>query len=352
MQNERPILIAIDDASVHTEAVHLAAATGRPIIDASASPAVLQRHCATAYALLIDGSVAEKETTRVEPRPGIFLVGSNPASLDAACAQWPVAQGSFVLPAEAANLLRALGSLSTHSTSASPQGKVVAVVGAAGGVGASTLAASISRAAARATQTDAAPTLVDAHRYSGGLDLLVGIEEQIGARWGEIAIGDGAIERADLRRALPATRDGIAVMTCSRTTVNDPFHLDRETLERTVTALGAAGLTVLDCPAQLVPAQCELAVLVTPGEVRAAAAAARIAAELAASSVNCGIVLRSRLWAGLAPAEVERVTRVGIIAEVPDIPGLTRKIETVGLPTRLPRALERAAQQVLAEVGA
>lgn len=352
MQNERPILIAIDDASVHTEAVHLAAATGRPIIDASASPVLLQRHCTTAHALLIDASVGTTEAVRVDPRPGIFLVGSDPARLEAACAQWPLAQGSFVLPAEAADLLRALGSLPSSCPSTSPQGKVVAVVGAAGGVGASTLAASISRAAARSAQSDAAPTLVDAHRYSGGLDLLVGIEEQIGARWGEITIGDGAIERADLRRALPATRDGIAVMTCSRTTVNDPFHLDRETLERTVAALGTTGLTVLDCPAQLVPAQCDLAVLVIPGEVRAAAAAARIAAELAALSVSCGIVLRSRFWAALGPAEIERVTKVGIIAEVPEVSGLTRKIETAGLPARLPRALDRAAQQVLAEVGA
>lgn len=352
MHHDSPIIIAVDDPNVHSEAIHLAAATGRPLVDASSSPALVERHFSTAHALLVDASAGARALTRAGTRPGVFLVGADPAGMGDTAAQFPGVDGSYVLPAEAADLLRALGSLRALPEGSHRQGRVIAVVGAAGGVGASTLGASISRAAAAGSDRDAAPTLVDAHRYSGGLDLLIGIEEEIGARWGEIALGEGSVERADLRRALPSTGDGIAVLTCSRTTVSDPFRLDRDTLERTVAALATSGVTVVDCPAQLVPQRCDLAVLVTPGEVRAAAASARIAAELAAQSVTCAIALRRRSWSGLASDEIERVTKVGIIAEVPEIRGLTRKVETSGLPQRLPRALVRAAQRVLDEVGA
>ncbi|EEI16229.1 septum site-determining protein Ssd [Corynebacterium lipophiloflavum] len=347
MPQPTPILIAIDDIAVHSEAVHLAAASGRAIVDATASPAVFERHIDAVFAVLVDAPKYLTELTRAQHRAGIFLVGPDLAAVAAAHAAYPAAEAAFVLPAQAAELLRCLGTLERTPRPLRAGGKVIAVVGAAGGVGASTLCASISRAAAR----DREPTIIDAHRYSGGFDLLVGIEERGGARWGEISFGEGSVERADVRRALPCTPDGIAVLTCSRTTIADPFVLDAAMLERTVAALGSAGLTVVDCPVGLVPQRCDLALVITPGEVRAAAAAARICAELAANSIGCAIVARRRSWTGLSISEIERVTKLDVVAEVPEITGLTRKVETAGLPLRLPRQLARAAAKVIAEVG-
>lgn len=339
MHNVSPILVVIEDPAVYSEAIHLAAATGRPLVDAGADLAACLSHYDTAYAVLIDAPVAQRLGNR-PPRAGVFVVGADPVALGAQ-------PNSFVLPAQAADLLRALGTLERAAHQARAAGAVIAVLGAAGGAGTSTVGASISRAAGG----ELAPTLVDAHRYSGGLDLLVGVEEAAGARWGEITIGEGAIEREDLRRALPQTRDGIAILTCSRTTVSDPFVLDAATLERTVAVLGTAGVTVVDCPVGLVPRRCDLALVVTPGEVRAAAAATRIAAELAAHRIPAAILARRRAWSGLSSAEIERVTRSRVIAEVPEIARLTRAVETTGLPARLPRPLAAAAKKVLAEVG-
>lgn len=347
MPQPTPILIAIDDAATHSEAVHLAAASGRALIDATASPAALERHLDSAFAVLIDAPQHLTELSRTPHRAGIFVVGPDVGAVAEAHAAYPAAEAAFVLPAQAAELLRALGALERTPRLRRVEGKVIAVLGAAGGVGASTLCASISRAAARECE----PTVIDAHRYSGGFDLLVGIEERGGARWGEISFGEGSVERGDVRRALPSTPDGIAVLTCSRTTIADPFVLDPLMLERTVAALGSAGLTVVDCPVGLVPQRCDLALVVTPGEVRAAAAAARICAELAANSIGCAIVARRRSWTGLSAREIERVTKLDVIADVPEVTGLTRKVETAGLPLRLPRPLARAAAKVIAEVG-
>ncbi|MDK6521577.1 hypothetical protein QP173_09320, partial [Aerococcus urinae] len=61
-----------------------------------------------------------------------------------------------------------------------------------------------------------ADLLVDACPYSGGLDLLTGIENKPGARWPDLAAGTGSVDAADLVRALPTTPDGIAVLSEAR----------------------------------------------------------------------------------------------------------------------------------------
>lgn len=353
-----PILIAVDDALLHPEATHLAAATGRPLID-SRGPDDLVRHYARAFAVLIDGARAP-DLDSLPPREGIFFVSG-----DADPAAAP--EDTFILPAHAADLLKALGKLALASSqgagqtreprsgrsvvgrrAASPTvGAVLTFVGAAGGAGTSTLAAAVARTAS----TDMEPVVVDAHRYSGGLDLLFGVEEEVGARWGEIDIGEGSVDRAQLRKALPRTCDGIAVLTGPRTkvtvsTAGAAAGLTGE-VDRVTTVLGAAGLTVVDAPPDSLPNRCDHAFVVVPAEVRAAAAAALICAECRAADTPVSLVLRHRGWSGLSAREVERVAGADVIAEVKHLPRLVRGTEVHGLPVRLPRALAAAAEAVL-----
>ena len=336
-----PILIAVDDALLHPEATHLAAATGRPIID-SQGPDDLVRHYSRAFAVLIDAARAP-DLAPLPPRDGVFQI-SGETDMDAA-------GGDFVLPAQAADLLKALGKLalvrshgqrSTAGPPAPTVGTVVAVVGAAGGAGTSTLAAAVARAAAVDTQ----PVLVDAHRYSGGVDLLLGVEEELGARWGEIELGEGSVDRAQLRQALPQTKDGIAVLTRSRTTVPTGSDL-RADVDRVATVLGADGLTVVDCPPDALPNRCDHAFVVVPAEVRAVAAAALISAECRAANTPVSLVLRHRGWSGLSKQEVERVAGADVVAEIKHSPRLVRAVEVDGLPKRLPRPLVTAAEAIL-----
>lgn len=328
-QTKQAIVVAVADNACHSEAIHLAAATGRPVIDA-ADAAQLARHAPKAFAVLIDDTRAPDLPP--PQAPNVFVVGSEPG-----------APGTFVLPAQAADLLRAFGALAVRPAVAAGRGKVVSVVGACGGAGASVLSAALCREAGES------PTLIDADWCSGGLDLLLGIEHTPGARWGEIEIGEG-VARADVRRALPATADDIAVLTFARQRVADPFRVDAETLEHVVAAAGSAGVTVVDTPAAMVPGRSDLVAVVLTPEVRAVAAATRVVAECNAAGVPSTLVVRDNAWAALTVEEIEQTTGASVATRLPEVRGLTRTLEKSGLPQRLPRGLSSAAQAVLGEV--
>lgn len=331
----RPIVVAVEHPLVHPEALHIAAATGRPVIEVR-DAAALERSRHKAFALLVDATF-NPHTATSHPSDNVFIVTDQPD---------PANPRAFALPAQAPELLRALGTLTQRAAvPAADGGKVLAVVGACGGVGVSVLGASISMKAHAH-----APTLIDGHLRSGGADLLLGIEERPGARWGEIALGEGTIARGDIRRALPATSGDVAVLTSTRATVADGAAITPSDVETVVGALATGGVTVLDVPVEAIPQRCDAAVIVVPGQLRPAAAAARIAAELDARGVPHTLVLRRAGWESLTDAEVERVAGSRIIAQLPTSAGLAKTIERGGLPQRLPRPLAAAAERCLAEV--
>lgn len=327
-----PIIISVADAALHSEAIHLAAATGRRIIDATGpdDPA-LKRPC---FALLIDDLRPPPPTTT---HAAVFTVTGDPAA---------AGSGVYVLPAQSAELLKALGALALRGAPPAAGGRVIAVVGAAGGAGASVLAAAICRAAA----PRASATLVDANPFSGGLDLLLGAEGQPGARWGEISVGEGAVFRDDVRRALPASDDGIAVLTFTRAAVADPYRLTTGELDAVVAAVASDGITVVDTHPAMVPKRVDLAVIVATPELRPIAATARIVAECNAAGISTAIAVRDNAWAALTDTEIEHATRTRVACTIPSVGGLTRQIERGGLPQRLPRGLARCADVLLGEV--
>ncbi|WP_257161965.1 septum site-determining protein Ssd [Corynebacterium cystitidis] len=344
-----PMVVAVEDPTLHPEALHLAAATGRPIVD-TCDPATVAQHWSRAHAVIIDAATAA--AVNAPPRrDAVYFVTADPATIDYEAALQVHASGVFIVPAQAGELLSAIGKVATadHAagTGSSSEATVLTVLGAAGGAGTSTFAAALARAAGPTH----APTLVDAHRYSGGLDLVLGIEEQTGARWGEITVGDGDVLRGDIRRALPGTADDIKVLTSTRTTVADPFHITADELEAVLQPLSTSGVTVVDAPAHMIPARSTSVVIVVPAEVRAAAAAARIVAECCAVSLQVGLVLRHRGWSGIAAKELEKIARADVITELSHISRLTRTLETAGLPQRLPRGLASAANKVWKAVG-
>ncbi|STC69448.1 Pilus assembly protein CpaE [Corynebacterium pilosum] len=343
------MLVAVEDPALHPEALHLAAATGRPIVD-TRDPATVANQWSRAHAVIIDAATAAALSAPPR-RNGVYFVTADAADIDFEAALQVHASGVFILPAQAGELLAAIGKVSaaedSPGSSESGGATVLTLVGAAGGAGTSTLAAALARAAGH----EHAPVLVDAGRYSGGLDLLLGIEEETGARWGEITVGDGEVHRNDLRRALPATTDDIRVLTSVRTTIDDPFQITAEELDAVLAALGSAGVTVVDTAPYLIPPRSTYVVVVVPAEVRAAATAARIVAERRAASQSVGLVLRHRGWSGISAEELEKIARADVIAELPHITKLTRTLETTGLPQRLPRALSTTATAIWQAVG-
>lgn len=123
---------------------------------------------------------------------------------------------------------------------------VLGVVGASGGVGASTLAAAC---AVRATAAGVGVVLVDGSPFGGGVDVLLGLEHEPGLRWRDLAAARGVLDGAALLGAMPAA-EGCRVLSFDR---GDPRiggglrHYDDP--GPVVQALGAVvELVVLDLP--------------------------------------------------------------------------------------------------------
>ena len=369
MRNETaPVVVAVGDALLHPEAMHLAAVTGRPVIDVR-EPAETARHIARAFAVLIDDTFLAALTPPGEAaaaaHPGMFRIGANTGmeGVEQLIAESAFVRESFMLPAEAASLLKALGELalrtprSAGSSTVAGAGVVLTFIGAAGGAGTSTLAAAVARTLAGKVASGSGdgldPVLVDGQRYSGGLDLLLGVEDSVGARWDDIQIGDGNVERGTFVRALPRTTDGIAVLTHSRSIlpaqIEDVSDEDAA-LERAVAVLGTGGVTVVDTSPGGQMMRSDHTFIVTPAEVRAAASAALIAAQCRANSVPASVVLRHRAWSGISADDMAHVTKAEVIAEIPTLRSLTKDTELSGLPGRLPKGLAAAAEAIIGAV--
>lgn len=367
------ILVAVGDPVIHPEATHVAAATGHGVVD-TVDPREITRLMSRAHAVLVDADTAGHVAT-LDRRPGIHFLSADPGPVDWRAALHCHAENAYVLPAQAADLLSALGHARAPGSGSGPasgrasgrasdraaqgpapaptQGTLIGVCGSAGGAGASTLAAALARTAVRHHPV----TLIDADDRSGGLDLLLGLEDAAGARWPDLRLGEGTVAGADLRAALPVTPDGIAVLSTARSTLADPFRLTGDNMRPVLESLAdSPGVTVVDLPAHgpatgAITDACDRVVLLIPAEVRAAAAAARLAADLTRTRTAAVGVARHRGWSGLSAEDLSKITRCQILGELGHIPRLARVAELGGLPERLPGALAATARLVLADAG-
>lgn len=207
--------------------------------------------------------------------------------------------------------------LLTAPSRGAPSGRVVGVVGAVGGCGASTLAVAIA-----ATQTARSALLVDADRVGAGLDLALGTEHEPGLRWGDLAGVRGALRPELLTQALPVL-DGVHLLGWgagegSETVTETGDHgVDYDGLVpldalRSVTAAARStvDLTVLDLPRRLDPAAAQhwrlldAAVLVVPAQVRAVVAGRGLLDHLTAVVPEVHVVVRSGTRGGLGVTPV------------------------------------------------
>jgi len=89
---------------------------------------------------------------------------------------------------------------------------IIGVVGGSGGVGASVLTAAI---AVRAAQAGLRPVCLDGDRLGGGLDVTLGVEQERGVRWPDLAGARGRINGSELLARLPCV-DGAWVLSFDR----------------------------------------------------------------------------------------------------------------------------------------
>ncbi|WP_372350581.1 septum site-determining protein Ssd [Streptomyces sp. KL116D] len=194
----------------------------------------------------------------------------------------------------------------------------VGVIGGRGGAGASTLACALAVASARAGRRT---LLVDADPLGGGLDVLLGAEAADGLRWPAFAQSRGRVGSTALEESLPRLHD-LRLLSWDR---GDLATVPPEAV-RAVLAAGRrrGGAVVVDLPRRVdagsveALAQLDLALLLVPPELRAVAAARRVAGAVGMVVRDLRVVTAPvRGSAELDADEVARLMGLPLAGELP-----------------------------------
>jgi secretion/DNA translocation related CpaE-like protein len=221
------------------------------------------------------------------------------------------------------------GTWESSSTPGPARAFVLGVVGARGGAGTSSFAAALADRAAGRTAT----ALVDLDHAGGGIDVLLGVEREAGARWPDVAGARGA-RGEDVLALLPRWR-GCAVLSADRTSPAPP---DGAVAADVVAALASCvGVVVLDLDRAAVVGRepvvraCDAVVVVVPLELRAVAGALALRPALLELVGRAGLVARWPAPGGLGAAELEDAIALPLVARLPHVRGLAAVAERAGL---------------------
>jgi secretion/DNA translocation related CpaE-like protein len=230
-----------------------------------------------------------------------------------------------VLPAAEAWLV---DRLADHAIGRPTRGSVVAVLGGRGGAGASVLATAL---AVTARRIGLDTLLVDADPFGGGVDLVLGWERMQGLRWPDLVDARGRVNPPALVDALPG-EGSLAVLSFDRT------ELDSVPTEAMAAALDAGrrgrDLVVVDLPrrfdepSRLALTVADRAYVIVPAELRACAAARRVATVASAHCPTLGVVVRGPGPVGMDPAEIARAVDLPLAGTLRPEPGLVQALET------------------------
>ncbi|MGY1846629.1 septum site-determining protein Ssd [Blastococcus sp. SYSU DS1021] len=342
----RPLVVSTDEELLD-ELLRLVAAAGAEAEVATGGPALRRAHREAPLVLVGTEELSRGALRGLPRRPGVVVVsgGELPA------AEWAVAvevgaERVAVLPADEAWLLTRCA---TAARAPAERGGLIAVGGACGGAGASTVAAAVALAA------PGGAVLVDADAWGGGLDLLLGAELAQGLRWPELTGLRGGVAGQALLAALPEVA-GVHLVSADR---GGATPVPGEALTAVVDAgRGTGRPVVVDLPRpgpdgigrgpQEVLADADLALLVVPARLRAATAARELVAADGSPWSPAQLVVRTGPG-GLAPGDVAEVVGRPVLAELPHDRGAVARAERGQLPGAHPRSpLAAVARRVLA----
>ncbi|MDK1476341.1 septum formation initiator [Streptomyces sp. 549] len=325
------ILIVTEDAELLDDLLRLCAAAGAEAHVAPGGP-VDDAQWRTAPLVLVGDDRAEVLARASGPstrRPGVLLLGRD---LD----DHGVWQRGVGIGAEHVVFLPdaepwLTGRIADAAEGAGRQGVTIGVIGGRGGAGASTLATALAVAAGR---TGRRSLLVDADPLGGGLDVLLGGESAEGLRWPAFTDSRGRVAAAALEESLPSLH-GVRVLSWDRGTgVAVPPEAMRSVLGA---ARRGGGAVVVDLPRRTdepvgeALSQLDLGLLVVPAEVRAVAAAHRLATRLNLVLKDLRVVVRGPRRAGLGDEQIARLLELPLAGQLPDDPGLLESVER-GVP--------------------
>ncbi|MEV6165160.1 septum site-determining protein Ssd [Streptomyces sp. NPDC052052] len=198
----------------------------------------------------------------------------------------------------------------------------IGVIGGRGGSGASTLACALAVTAARAGRR---AMLIDGDPLGGGIDVLLGGERAAGMRWPDFTHSKGRVGGGALEESLPALH-GLRVLSWGR---DDTVVIPAQAIQAVLAAARRlGGVVVVDLPRSLdesaaeALAQLDLGLLLVPGELRAVAAAKRVAAMAGMVLEDLRVVVRGPYAAGLDERWVAQALGLPLVGELPLEAGL------------------------------
>jgi secretion/DNA translocation related CpaE-like protein len=214
----------------------------------------------------------------------------------------------------------------------SRNGQILAVIGACGGAGSSTLAAGLAHAAHTSGQR---VLLIDTDMMSGGIDLILGADAAPGVRWSDLTDVSGRLSAQSLEQALPKV-EGVVVAAPHR---HLPSHIAPEVFAAVLDA-GIRGfdVVVIDLPRTLQPvhdhvlAAADRTLLVVPTRVIATCAAGVMLQQLRSRTANVELVVRE-LRAGLAPDVVSEALEMPIAQVIASSSRVAEAADNGDLPT-------------------
>ncbi|KAB2806915.1 septum site determining protein [Pimelobacter simplex] len=338
-----PLVVTADDALLAELLPLAAAADVTPAIARDPQTALVTW---TRAPLVLVGADLAGALARVVPetRPHVFVVARDQAPDELFRTTLQLGAEQVVeLPASAGWLVELLADLTEQQPG---RGRVIGVVGATGGAGATTLACALGQWAARSGPA----ALVDCDPQGPGLDRMLGLEGREGFRWDALGRTTGRLSARALREALPR-RGRLGVLS---------WYVDGrvQTLQafavREVVSAARRGhqVVVVDLPRSPDPlvdevaARCDQLLVVTVASVTGVAGATRMRARFA-DHADPGVVLRGEAF---APDEVARAVGLPVLAQMRDQRGLAEAVDLGLGPLRSLRGpLARAAAQLLGE---
>ena len=210
----------------------------------------------------------------------------------------------------------------------------VCVLGGRGGAGATTLAVALALAG---TRHGSSVMLVDGDPLGGGIDLTVGGEDCAGLRWPDLAATRGRVNGNALVQALPRV-DRLTVLSWDR---GNALTMAPEAMESVLAAARrSSDLVVVDLPrrtdsaSEVALTAADVTLLVVPAEVRATAAAARVASAVQLLTSDLRVVVRGPAPADLPAAVVAEALGLPLAGFVRAEPGLAQALEHGQAPGR------------------
>jgi secretion/DNA translocation related CpaE-like protein len=296
-------LVVTADPDLLDDLLRLAAAGGTEV-DVAPDPVAARARFAAAPLVLIGADQAAAcRRARFPRRPRTVVVGHPPA-LEAV---WEVAgQLGAEHVAELPTAEPWLVDRFAERAEPAAPGRTLAVIGGRGGAGASILAAAL---AVTAVSEGHRTLLIDADPVGGGLDLVLGWEGMDGLRWPSLAGAAGRVDPPALLKALPHRGDLVLLSFAREDVLPVPGEAMAATLDA---ARRGRDVIVADLPRRLDDAAtlaleaADQTIIIVPAELRATAAAARIATVVRMHCENLAVVVRGPAPGKLKAHEVAR----------------------------------------------